>query len=147
VLAHPRFAGPGSRHCLKYAPKEIHVSLQLTITERKALKARAHALEPTVHVGNGGLTDAVAGEISRSLAAHELIKIRVLGDDRAAREAILQRVCDELDAAPVQHIGKILVVYRPAPEGAAKSAAKPKTGRKPGRKQPRALKRSFQHKA
>jgi putative YhbY family RNA-binding protein len=124
------------------------VSLQLTITERKALKARAHALEPTVHVGNGGLTDAVAGEISRSLTAHELIKIRVLGDDRAAREAILQRVCDELDAAPVQHIGKILVVYRPAPEAAAKSAPKPKkSGRKPGRKQPRALKRSFQHKA
>jgi putative YhbY family RNA-binding protein len=147
MLAHPRFAGPGSRHCLKCRPKEIHVPLQLTTTERRALKARAHALEPTVHVGNGGLTEAVAGEIARSLAAHELIKIRVLGDDREAREAILQRVCDELDAAPVQHIGKILVIYRPAPEAAAKSAAKPKSGRKPARKQPRALKRSFQHKA
>lgn len=121
--------------------------LQLTTTERRALKARAHALEPTVHVGNGGLTEAVAGEIARSLAAHELIKIRVLGDDREARETILQRVCDELDAAPVQHIGKILVVYRPAPEAAAKSAAKPKPVHKPGRKRPRPLKRSFQHKA
>lgn len=121
--------------------------LQLTTTERRALKARAHALEPTVHVGNGGLTDAVAGEISRNLAAHELIKVRVLGDDREAREAILQRICDELDAAPVQHIGKILVVYRPAPEAPAKSAAKSRPGGKPGRKKPRALKRSFQHKA
>lgn len=121
--------------------------LQLTTTERRALKARAHALEPTVHIGNGGLTEAVAGEIARNLAAHELIKIRVLGDDREARETILQRVCDELDATPVQHIGKILVIYRPAPEAAAKSAAKSKPVRKPARKQPRALKRSFQHKA
>ena len=121
--------------------------LQLTMTERRALKARAHTLEPTVHVGNGGLTEAVAGEIARSLAAHELIKIRVLGDDREARETILQRICAELDAAPVQHIGKILVVYRPAPEATANSAAKPKSGRKPGRKQPRPLKRSFQHRA
>lgn len=121
--------------------------LQLTMSERRALKARAHALEPTVHVGNGGLTEAVAGEIARSLAAHELIKVRVLGDDRAAREAIFQRICAELDAAPVQHIGKILVVYRPAPDAAAKSAAKPKSGGKPRRKQPRPLKRSFQHKA
>ena len=121
--------------------------LQLTIAERRALKARAHVLEPTVHVGNGGLTEAVAGEIARSLAAHELIKIRVLGDDREARETILQRICDELDAAPVQHIGKILIVYRPAPEAAAKPAAKPKSARKRGRKQPRVLKRSFQHRA
>jgi len=147
MLPHPGFAGPGSLHCLKYAQKEIHVSLQLTITERKALKARAHALEPTVHVGNGGLTEAVAGEISRSLAAHELIKIKVLGDDRAAREVILQRICDELDAAPVQHIGKVLIVYRPAPEATGKSAVKARSGGKSGRKKPRPLKRSFQHKA
>jgi RNA-binding protein len=123
------------------------MSLQLTIAERKALKARAHALEPTVHVGNGGLTDAVTGEISRSLTAHELIKIRVLGDDRAARETILQRICDDLEAAPVQHIGKVLVVYRPSPEATAKPAAKSKAGRKPGRKKPRALKRNFQSRA
>ena len=121
--------------------------LQLTTTERRALKARAHALEPTVHVGSGGLTEAVVGEISRNLAAHELIKIRILGDDREARETILQRICDELDAAPVQHIGKILVIYRPAPDAPAESAAKSRPAAKPGRKKPRALKRSFQNRA
>ena len=111
--------------------------LPLSPVKRRALKARAHALEPTVLVGSGGLTPAVAGEIDRSLTAHELIKVRVMGDDRDAREDILQRICDELNASPVQHIGKILVVYRPKPD----APSKPKSKRKP----PRALKRSFQN--
>jgi putative YhbY family RNA-binding protein len=122
--------------------KEIlSVSLQLTPVERRALKARAHTLDPTVLVGSGGLTQAVTGEIDRNLTAHELIKVRVMGDDRGVREDILKRICDELGAAPVQHIGKILVVYRPKPEAPPK--ARPKAKRKP----PRALKRTFQNRA
>ena len=115
--------------------------LQLSPAERRALKARAHALEPTVLVGSGGLTPAVAGEIDRNLTAHELIKVRVMGDDRDAREDILKRICEDLGAAPVQHIGKILVVYRPKPE------APPKPKPKPRRKAPRAIKRNFQNRA
>jgi len=117
------------------------VLLQLSPVERRALKARAHALEPTVLVGGGGLTQAVSGEIDRNLTAHGLIKVRVMGDDRDAREDILQRICDDLSAAPIQHIGKILVVYRPKPEAPPKPKAKPK------RKPPRALKRTFQGRA
>ena len=113
--------------------------LPLSPAERRALKARAHALEPTVLVGSGGLTPAVAGEIDLSLTAHELIKVRVMGDDRDAREDILRRICDDLNASPVQHIGKILVVYRPKPDATSKPKPKPK------RKPPRALKRSFQN--
>jgi RNA-binding protein len=122
--------------------KEIYVPLQLSPVERRALKARAHALEPTVLIGSGGLDPAVAGEIDRSLTAHGLIKVRVLGDDRDARADILNRICSDLGAAPVQHIGKILVVYRPTPE----APAKPKPG-PAKRKPPRALKRSFQNRA
>ena len=117
------------------------MSLQLSPVERRALKGRAHALEPTVLVGSGGLTPAVAGEIDRNLSAHELIKVRVMGDDRNAREDILKRICEDLGAAPVQHIGKILVVYRPKPEAPPKP--RPKSKRKP----PRALKRNFQNRA
>ncbi len=117
------------------------MSLQLSPAERRALKARAHALEPTVLVGSGGLTSAVADEIDRSLTAHELLKVRIMGDDRDAREDILKRICDELSAAPVQHIGKVLVIYRPKPD--APSKVKPKSKRKP----PRPLKRSFQNRA
>jgi RNA-binding protein len=117
------------------------VLLQLSPVERRALKASAHSLEPTVLVGSGGLTEAVAGEINRNLTAHGLIKVRVMGDDRDAREDILNRICDQLGAAPIQHIGKILVVYRPKPETPPKS--KPKAKRKP----PRVLKRTFQNRA
>ena len=115
--------------------------LQLSPVERGALKARAHTIAPTVLVGSGGLTPSVASEIDRSLSAHELIKVRVMGDDRNAREDILKRICDDLSAAPIQHIGKILVIYRPKPD--APSKPKPKSKRKP----PRPLKRNFQNRA
>jgi len=106
--------------------------------DRSALRARAHALDPVVLIGDGGLTPAVLSEIDRSLNAHELIKIRVAGDDRKSREDILRQVCEALAAAPVQHIGKILVIYRQMPE-------KPKAGPRPRRKPERALKRTFQN--
>ncbi len=89
---------------------------ELSIEQRKFLKARAHSLKPVVMIGNAGLTEAVIKETGRALAAHELIKVRVLGDDRAAREAWLHELCATLDAAPVQHIGKLLLLYRPAEE-------------------------------
>ena len=90
--------------------------LTLTVSERRDLKARAHPLSPTVMIGNAGLTEAVLQEIAGSLKIHELIKIRVMNDERAQREMMLEAICDRLNAAPVQHIGKILVVYQPNPD-------------------------------
>jgi putative YhbY family RNA-binding protein len=113
----------------------------LTAGEHRALKARAHALDPVVLIGDGGLTAAVLEEIDRSLNAHELIKIRVSSEDRDARADTLRRVCDELGAIAIQHIGRILVIYRQHPEPALQSQTKPR------RKPRRALKRSFQNRA
>jgi RNA-binding protein len=87
----------------------------LTIAERKAHRAEAHHLDPVVMIGNEGLSAAVKKEINAALNAHGLIKIRVLGDDRAQREAMYQALADELGAAPIQHIGKLLVLWRPKP--------------------------------
>jgi putative YhbY family RNA-binding protein len=87
----------------------------LTPAERRAFRAKAHALHPFVSVGQHGLTPAVLHEIDINLVAHELIKIRVFNDDRDEREALLARICGDLDAAPVQHLGKILTIWRPAP--------------------------------
>lgn len=83
--------------------------------QRKALKARAHPLDPIIHLGGKGLTEAVVAEIGRALAAHELIKVRAGGMEREEREAVLAEICARLDAQPVQHIGKVLVVYREKP--------------------------------
>ncbi len=90
--------------------------LTLTVLQRKNLKARAHPLQPTVIIGNAGLTAAVLDEISRSLKSHELVKVRVMNGDRETRAAMLQEICEKLNAGPVQHIGKILVVYQPQAE-------------------------------
>jgi RNA-binding protein len=89
--------------------------LQLTIAERKAHRADAHHLDPVVMIGNEGLTSAVRKEADAALKAHGLIKIRVFQDDRAQREAMFQQLADELNAAPIQHIGKLLVLWRPKP--------------------------------
>lgn len=86
--------------------------LSLTVLQRQNLKARAHALNPVVMIGNAGLTPAVLDEIARSLKSHELIKIRATGE-REEREAMMLEICEQLNAAPVQHIGKILVIYQP----------------------------------
>jgi RNA-binding protein len=91
-------------------------AIELNTAERRALRADAHHLAPVVMIGGDGLTPAVSKETDSALKAHGLIKVRVLGDDRAAREAIFAQLCDELNAAPIQHIGKLLVLWRPIPE-------------------------------
>jgi RNA-binding protein len=99
----------------------------LTPAQRKDKRSDAHHLDPVVMIGGDGLTPAVVKETDAALNAHGLIKVRVLGDDRAAREAMFAQLCDELNAAPIQHIGKLLVLWRPVPEKAAaeRSDAKP----------------------
>lgn len=116
--------------------------LQISSDERRSLRARAHGLNPVVSIAQSGLTDAVLKEIDVSLKAHELIKIRVYNDNRDEREAFLATICEELGAASVQHIGKLLVVWRPAPDEESEAPAKPKA--KPRRPAPRRTKRSFQ---
>ena len=90
-------------------------AIQLSVAERKAHRAEAHHLDPVVMIGNDGLTPAVVKETDAALNAHGLIKVRVLGDDREAREAMYQELADKVNAAPIQHIGKLLVLWRPKP--------------------------------
>ena len=85
----------------------------LTPRERARLKARAHPLEPVVQVGQAGLTDQVVGEVDRALTAHELIKVRVGVADREDRDQLCEALSAKTDAAVVQRVGKILVLWRP----------------------------------
>ena len=103
------------------------MKILLSSIERKAFKAQAHALDPVVLIGNEGLTDAVIREIDRALKSHELIKIRAFTDERESRVTWFDEICDKLNAAPIQHIGKILVVWRHNPEKKIpQPAARPK---------------------
>ena len=94
-----------------------------------------------VFIGNGGLTPAVLHEIDVALKAHELVKVRVHSDDRDEREAHLAAICEALAAAPVQHLGKLLIVWRPAPKPEPLAVARRRDAR-PNRRarEPRAAK-------
>jgi len=91
-------------------------------------------------IGEAGLSENVILELDRGLKSHELIKIKVLSNERKTRELLLEEICQRLEAAPVQHIGKILVIYRPKPE----EVAKPTTAKFRKKREPRRAKRSFQ---
>jgi len=110
----------------------------LTPADRRALRAKAHHLQPVVTIGQHGLTPAVLHEVDLALLKHELVKVRVFSDEREQREAMLTQVCADMDCAAVQHVGKVLVLWRPNPElkKPAPRPARPAT--KPGAKRPKA---------
>jgi len=114
----------------------------LNPAQRRALRAKAHHLQPVVIIGQHGLTPAVMHEIDLALLKHELLKIRVVSDARDVREVLLATICSEMECAAVQHLGKVLVVWRPNPE--AKKPAPPKrearAATKSGAKRPKAPK-------
>ncbi len=109
--------------------------IALTPAQRREFRATAHHLKPVVTVADNGLSEAVLAEIDRSLQAHELIKVKTQGTEREQRAALMQQICDALDAAPVQSIGNILVVWRQRREEDRPSAAPPET-RARGSKRP-----------
>jgi RNA-binding protein len=84
----------------------------LSAPERKALKARAHKLEPVVIVGAKGLTAEVVKEIDAALKAHELIKVRAPTLDRGARDQAVGEILARTNSQLVQQVGKVFVIYR-----------------------------------
>ena len=111
-------------------------AITLTSHQRKEKRADAHHLDPVVLVGGDGLTPAVIHEIDAALTAHGLIKVRVFSDERASRETMLETLTEQLSAAAIQHIGKLLVLWRPIPP----KEKEEREGRMPGPKVVKLLK-------
>ena len=112
--------------------------IELTPAERKDKRGLAHHLDPVVMIGADGLTPAVEREVDAALRSHGLIKVRMFSDERATREAALSALADKLGAAPVQHIGKLLVLWRPPVD----KAPPERDDRKPGPRVVRVVKPS-----
>lgn len=102
---------------------------ELNPTQRRALRAAAHHLNPVVSISQKGLAPSVLAEIDRSLKAHELVKVRLYGIDREDRAALFNEICSTLGCAEVQHIGNLLVLWRKSPVDANSPP-----GRRPGTK-------------
>ncbi len=111
-------------------------AILLTSHQRKEKRSEAHHLDPVVLIGGDGLTPAVIRETDAALNAHGLIKVRVFSDERASRELMLATLSDQLSAAPIQHIGKLLVLWRPV----APKEKVEREDRKPGPKVVKLLK-------
>lgn len=92
------------------------MGIALTPRQQALLKARAHALEPVVQIGQAGLTEAVRAEVDRSLTAHGLIKVRLGAGDRDERAALRNALSEQTESAAVQMVGRILVLWRPRPD-------------------------------
>lgn len=86
----------------------------LSIQERKRLRQIGHALNPVVMLGGQGLTENVIEETNRALNDHELIKVKIVAEDREARAALIEEIAQVTDAQIVQTIGKIVLLYKKA---------------------------------
>ena len=88
----------------------------LTATQTRFLRGQAHDLKAVLQVGGKGVTDALVAEIDGALEHHELIKVKVSGEDRDARDAMIGQIAERTGAALVQCIGHTAILYRPNPE-------------------------------
>ena len=86
--------------------------MALTSKQRQYLKGLAHALEPVVRVGRAAVSPSVIEETKRSLAAHELIKVRIESDDPAQRRTVADGLAQACDAEVAASIGKLAILYR-----------------------------------
>lgn len=90
--------------------------MDLTEKQRKHLRGLAHPLDPVILIGGGGLTEGVIAETARALHDHELIKVKVRGAERDARDSMLGKLVGATQSALVTRIGHVAVLYRRRPE-------------------------------
>lgn len=90
------------------------MSSELTAAQNRFLRGQAHGLKAMLQVGGKGVTDALVAEIDGALEHHELIKVKVSGEDREARDAMIDELAARTDAALVQRIGHVAILYRPS---------------------------------
>lgn len=80
--------------------------------QKRYLRRLGHELKPVVLMGSAGLTAAVQAEIDKALDDHELIKVKIVADDRDHRKALGTQICADNKAALVQSIGNIVLIFR-----------------------------------
>lgn len=90
--------------------------MPLSGKQRRYLRGLGHALEPIVHIGKDGVTDAVTAALSEALDAHELVKVKLGSNTPEERHAAAAELVAGTDSELVQVLGKVILVYRAHPE-------------------------------
>ena len=84
----------------------------LTSKERAELRSQANALDTTLMVGKGGVTETVIAEAENQLTARELIKGKVLEGAFMTPREVSDAICEATGADGVAVIGTKFVIYR-----------------------------------
>lgn len=90
--------------------------MKLSEKQRRHLRGLGHALKPIILIGQGGASDAVIAETARALNDHELVKVRVAGMDRDARDEALELLAKRTGSEMVGRIGHTAVLYLRHPD-------------------------------
>ncbi len=90
------------------------MSIALTNAQARFLRGQAHGLKAILQVGGKGISDTLVEEVIGALEHHELIKVKLTADDRDSRHALIDELVHRADAALVQRIGHVAVLYRPS---------------------------------
>lgn len=99
--------------------------MTLSSKERAELRAEAHHLTPTVHVGHQGLTDALAMALDDALRTRELVKVALAKTTDVSAKDASHQLAERLGADVVQTIGRTCTLYRENPELKQKDGAPP----------------------
>ncbi|ANF56078.1 YhbY family RNA-binding protein [Halotalea alkalilenta] len=94
--------------------------MSLSSAQKKSFRSIGHHLDPVVQVSENGLSEGALNELERALADHELIKIKLMSNDREEREAQIAAACSHSGAELIQKIGKMALLYRRNPKASPK---------------------------
>jgi RNA-binding protein len=87
----------------------------LSSRQRKYLRGLAHSFEPIVHVGKGGITEALLAQIDRALDIHELIKVRFV-EGKEQKASLVAAIVERTGAAEAGRVGHVAILYRGQPD-------------------------------
>lgn len=88
----------------------------LSSKARAALRAEAHHLPVTVHVGHQGLTDAVRQSVNDAFRTRELVKLQFSRNDDTNVKDAANDLARAMNADVVQVIGRTATIFRENPE-------------------------------
>lgn len=88
----------------------------LTPRQIRHLRSLGHHLKPVVMIGDAGLSEAVLSELDGALSHHELVKVRMRGGDRQARDTMVTTMERRMGCSAVQRLGHTTLLYRRNPE-------------------------------
>ena len=86
----------------------------MTSKQRAYLRSMANTMETILYIGKDGIVPGTIKQASDALEAREIIKCAIQQNSPLSAKEALEALCAELEAEPVQCIGRRFVMYRPS---------------------------------